>query len=124
SDECGDEQFCNDDGQCVAAEDDGAACTAAEQCKSGNCVDDVCCDTACDGECSACSEAAGASKDGTCEAAVVKGAEDAGTCDANNGSCANQPCTCDDQGACLGATGATCSGGTDCASGSCTNDSC
>jgi hypothetical protein len=35
-------------------------------CASGNCVDGVCCDTACDGECEACAAAAGALADGVC----------------------------------------------------------
>lgn len=52
----------------------GSPCTAATQCSSGFCVDDVCCDSACGGgddtDCQACSAAAGAllssPGDGTC----------------------------------------------------------
>ena len=32
----------------------GSSCTAGTQCTSGNCVDTVCCDTACTGTCQAC----------------------------------------------------------------------
>lgn len=48
---------------------DGEACTAADDCHSGNCVDGVCCDTACGGgtlDCGACSVASGAAEDGVC----------------------------------------------------------
>ena len=33
---------------------DGAFCTAGKECISGSCVDSVCCNTACDGTCTAC----------------------------------------------------------------------
>ncbi len=58
----------------------GEACTQDAQCQSGNCVDGVCCESACGGglatDCQACSVAAGGTEDGTCgairaEAAVV-----------------------------------------------------
>lgn len=44
----------------------GAPCSSAAQCQSGFCVNQVCCDTACSGECQACSIAAGAATDGVC----------------------------------------------------------
>lgn len=49
---------------------DPQACTSANQCASGFCVDGFCCDTACGagdpGDCLACSVAAGAPRDGVC----------------------------------------------------------
>lgn len=49
----------------------GAACAAGIQCKSGFCVDGVCCNNACGGgandDCQACSAAMGSSTDGLCE---------------------------------------------------------
>ncbi|NOK37362.1 hypothetical protein HMI49_29625 [Corallococcus exercitus] len=47
----------------------GTACGTATDCRSGFCVDGVCCDSACGGgtaDCNACSMAAGAAADGTC----------------------------------------------------------
>lgn len=34
----------------------GDRCTTADECGTGLCVDEVCCETACDGQCSACNE--------------------------------------------------------------------
>lgn len=45
---------------------DGRACLLGAQCKSGFCTDSVCCNTACSGDCAACSVAAGGSTDGVC----------------------------------------------------------
>lgn len=47
----------------------GAACGTGFECKSGFCVDGVCCNTACgysNADCQVCAQAAGASADGTC----------------------------------------------------------
>jgi hypothetical protein len=41
-------------GACVAQLADGADCVGAAECLSGNCVDGVCCNTACAGSCNAC----------------------------------------------------------------------
>ena len=41
-------------GACKSDLANGQPCTAASQCGSGNCVDAVCCDTACNGLCEAC----------------------------------------------------------------------
>jgi uncharacterized repeat protein (TIGR01451 family) len=45
--------YCTD-GACAAWKANGASCTAAEQCASGHCVDGVCCNSACLGQCEAC----------------------------------------------------------------------
>ncbi len=69
----------------IVPQDNGAACRITRECKSGFCVDGVCCDSACGGgaaDCQACSKAAGGSVDGTCQMTA------AGTvCRAAAGSC-------------------------------------
>jgi hypothetical protein len=42
-------------GACTPKKIIGASCTAASQCTSGFCSDGVCCDSACSGQCAACS---------------------------------------------------------------------
>lgn len=69
----------------VVPQDNGAACGSTRECKSGFCVDGVCCDTACGGgadDCQVCSKASGGSVDGTCQKSA------AGTvCRASAGPC-------------------------------------
>ncbi len=89
----------------------GASCTSAAQCTSANCVDGVCCDSACDGQCQSCNQTGSA---GQCEA--VKGtpisprapcAGAAGVCQGQcNGS--NKDCTFDNATVCASQS---CSGG-------------
>ena len=77
----------------------GGACNTDGQCRSGHCVDLVCCDTACGGgsgyDCLACSKTAGAALDGTC-GPVKKGllcrvaagpCDQAEACDGVNSAC-------------------------------------
>jgi hypothetical protein len=55
------------DKTCQPDQANGKGCSAASQCSSGKCVDGVCCDTACDGTCDACTAAKkGGGSDGTC----------------------------------------------------------
>ncbi len=86
-------------GTCLA---NGAACTASNQCGSGSCVDGFCCNVACTGACTACSNARTGAANGTC-ANLVAGAADSrcvaappcgktGTCTAT-GTCALAPAT-------------------------------
>ncbi len=64
--ECASTAYCSAP-TCLAKKLDGLACAAANQCLSGNCVDGVCCNTACNGLCMACTSAKqGAGMDGTC----------------------------------------------------------
>lgn len=60
----------------------GLACSDPAQCETGVCVDGVCCDAACDGECVACSVAAGAAVDGLCAAIADDTPCAAGVCNA------------------------------------------
>ncbi|MBI4703474.1 MAG: FG-GAP repeat protein [Deltaproteobacteria bacterium] len=69
-DECGagpdaPTQSCDGAGQCK--KHDGAFCADGSECFSTHCIDDVCCNTACDGLCQACSaQNKGGGKDGEC----------------------------------------------------------
>jgi hypothetical protein len=89
---------------------DATACTADAQCGSGHCADGVCCDSACDGECSSC---ALTGKVGVCS--TVSGAHD-DTCDGAS--------ICSADGKCLVALGRACTVPGDCASGSCVDGVC
>ncbi|MEB2313028.1 MAG: hypothetical protein OZ921_01585 [Sorangiineae bacterium] len=88
--------FCDGTSHCTTDQDNGAACTGASQCKSGFCVDGVCCAQACGGACMACSAAKTGGADGTC-AAVTKGI------DPDNDCAADTPNTCKQDGECNGA---------------------
>ena len=95
---------CSAAGSCVALGANGVTCAAGAECASGNCVDGVCCNNACDGQCQACNVAGSA---GTCSA--IKGAPVGGRAACNG---AGTPCA----GSCDG-VGAACtypSFGTDC----------
>lgn len=94
----------------VHALSDGSPCAAAFECASGFCVDGVCCESACDGQCQACAESG---REGKC--AAVEGAPRPGrtACD-GAGAC---------RGACDGVNGLACAfpgETTTCGSGACT----
>ncbi|WP_437761250.1 kelch repeat-containing protein [Sorangium sp. So ce281] len=86
----------------------GAPCGSSLDCGGRACVDGVCCATACDGACEACSVAAGATQDGVCSPLTGPACDDgnacteADTCQA--GACAGAPAgdgaPCDDGNAC------------------------
>ncbi|WP_437600995.1 kelch repeat-containing protein [Sorangium sp. So ce590] len=93
----------------------GEACGAGCECQTGFCVDGVCCDTACEGACDACAEAAGASADGTCSPVTGRACDDGNDCTSDDacdaGTCAGEAddaATCDDGNDC---TRDACSGG-------------
>jgi hypothetical protein len=104
---------CDGAGHCRQA--NGQTCAAGADCASGNCVDGVCCDTACTAACVACN---------------VGG--HVGTCwnlpqyspDTNPANTCVAPSACDGAGHCRKANGQTCSVGADCASGSCVDGYC
>lgn len=97
-------------GTCAPQGEDGAACGSAGDCDSGFCVDGVCCNRACDGQCEACD---GAKKPGVC--APVSGAPHGSRvqCTSDGSACG---------GACDGTNAEGCSypAGTACGAGSCT----
>ncbi len=78
----------------IAPSDSGAECSDAGECASGFCVDGVCCETACDGTCEACSNAKkGNGKDGECEPVNAGLPDDA---------CADAVASCGENGKCDG----------------------
>jgi hypothetical protein len=124
---------------------DGDSCITGADCLSGECADDVCCDTPCAGACEACR---GQGNDGVCEPIAAGTDPDAECANDGQASC-GQNGSCDGNGACglwtsgticdpIGCQGAdvlnadTCNGGgtcvdngtTDCALYSCAAGAC
>lgn len=87
-------------GKCKGSDPNGTACTKDDTCLSQHCVDGVCCDTACDGQCQACdvttskgtcspvngaphgarAACAAATGDDVCSARLCDGSKDTKTC--------------------------------------------
>lgn len=87
-------------GECTEQLDNGEQCELGDECVSGNCVDDVCCNTACTNECTTC---AGGSNPGTCHAVDDDTECEGGSC--QGGLCVlDQPKengeSCEDAGEC------------------------
>ena len=57
--------YCTSGNVCAPKKTNGAGCTFGNECTSGNCVDGVCCNTTCIGQCYACAETGSV---GTCTA--------------------------------------------------------
>jgi hypothetical protein len=89
----------------------GAACTRADSCDSGFCVDGVCCESACAGTCYACNLA---ERLGRCAAVPAGQAEPRARCPAESVASCGLDGTCDGTGACRKHPT-----GTVCAPGSC-----
>lgn len=92
----------------LSGNDDGTACTQAEDCSSRLCEQGICCDRPCNGICESCTLTAG-----TCT--PVKNATD----DSCFGGFA-----CDGEGICKKAQGESCQVDTECSSGFCSQGSC
>ncbi|MDC0745680.1 hypothetical protein [Polyangium mundeleinium] len=92
----------------------GVPCSTGAACSSGFCVDGVCCDTACEGSCEACTAAKkGQGADGQCQPIKM------GT-DPDDECAAQPPSSCGLDGQCNGAGDcAMYAAGTPCAAGSC-----
>ncbi|MCC6648804.1 MAG: hypothetical protein IT374_24965 [Polyangiaceae bacterium] len=109
--------YCNSQGACVATQPGGAACSEAAQCKSGFCVDGVCCDAACDGTCQACAASKTGQPDGKCSNAT-DGSDPHNTCAKDAGNLCGADGLCDGQGQCRTfATTAQACGPTTCTAG-------
>jgi MYXO-CTERM domain-containing protein len=55
--DCQDGYFCTPDSKCSKKLANGQMCETSGICNSGSCVDGVCCDTSCNGQCEACDSA-------------------------------------------------------------------
>jgi alpha-tubulin suppressor-like RCC1 family protein len=97
-------------GKCFPKQQLGATCSTPDSCQTGQCVDAVCCDTACTGACQTCVAAGNA---GHCS--PVKSADDP---ECTGGK------SCDSTGACKARAGSSCSGGPECATGNCVDGKC
>jgi hypothetical protein len=87
----------------------GEGCGGDAECANGRCVDNVCCEAACDGVCQVCGAG------GKCES--VTGKSDADTC-------AGPAKACDSAGACKTMNGSPCASDGECASGACARGLC
>jgi len=130
------EPGCAGDMQCdggACEKDDGVVCATADECASGHCEGNVCCQTACGGTCETCAS-------GACE--PVDHAQVPDRC-AGASWCVDDACvamsgsTCGPGGACLGglvcregacgppaSLGTTCASGAQCATGHCVDGVC
>jgi hypothetical protein len=130
------ERTCTRNDQCAAGlkclsgrcglQEIGQACTDRTDCRSGFCVDGVCCNEACGGtntnDCQACSRGAGAAQDGTCAARNGLACNDGNRCTRTDvcmgTTCSGtNPVTCPTPNQCQ--TAGTCNPTT----GTCTNPS-
>jgi hypothetical protein len=113
-------RYCDATGVCNnAGKPTGTPCTTAGQCGSGNCVDGVCCSTACTQTCYQCNTTGSV---GTC-LPIAAGLPDhsaATTCDGAMQYCTGSG-TC---GANKKPNGAACTAATDCGSGFCVDSTC
>ena len=103
--------FCNASGECVGRTANGEACTRDDECTSGFCVDSVCCESACAGQCEACDDTPG-----TCTAVTGAPHGSRAACIDNGDECA---------GSCDGSDRTGCSypaAGTDCGTPTCESD--
>ncbi|HJX53884.1 MAG TPA: kelch repeat-containing protein, partial [Polyangia bacterium] len=88
---CSDGQSCDGSGSCKSK--NGVACSSASVCASGFCVDGVCCESACDGKCVSCNQAARAGK---CSG-YAAGSDPENECGRGHPQCRS---TCNGAGAC------------------------
>jgi hypothetical protein len=85
---CGQNGWCDGGGSCSTYGEAPCvpeACGSPSDCASGYCVDGICCNAACDGECQACTARGGSSEDGLCQPALA-GTDPHNDCPDGNGS--------------------------------------
>ncbi|MEZ4311893.1 MAG: hypothetical protein R3F14_28010, partial [Polyangiaceae bacterium] len=114
-DECFGMFSCNGSGACALLAN-GTACTANGECSTGNCVDGVCCNTACNSLCQSClGVKKGSGADGTCGS--IAGFTDP------DAECPGA-LVCNGAGLCELPNGSACAVGTDCVSNNCVDGVC
>lgn len=96
---------------CVGKKSNGQACVTSNQCTSGFCIDNICCSTACTGQCQVCGAG------GTC-GTLMNGN------DTNSTPTCSTTMTCDASGQCKKVNGQVCTGTNDCLSGNCVDGYC
>jgi hypothetical protein len=96
--DCATGYFCAGN-QCVTLHDQGGPCTMAAECRTGACVDGVCCENSCAGGCMACSNAKTTQADGLCRA-VIGGTDPDNDCSQDPSSTCGQDGMCDGAGGC------------------------
>ena len=102
---CQGDEVCTAEG-CLAV--DGEGCDEGSECASGECANEVCCGTPCDGVCETCDG------DGVCVPLIDQ--VDLGACDSGS--------ICDAQGDCTLVLGESCDEDADCASHKCADGIC
>jgi hypothetical protein len=111
--DCAAGQYCSN-GTCKVTKTLGTTCMAATECGSGFCSpDQVCCDKACTGACTACLKATTGQADGMC-APVQLGQDPHNDCAPDAAGSCGKDGNCDGKGACHLTTS-----GTSCGSASC-----
>ncbi|MEZ4309224.1 MAG: hypothetical protein R3F14_14400 [Polyangiaceae bacterium] len=113
--ECAGVLVCNGSGTCKAP--NGASCAVAADCLSNQCADGVCCNSACNTLCQACTAAKkGSGNDGTC-GPIASGADPDNECVGG--------ASCNGSGACaLVALGGVCTINAECVSNQCVDGVC
>jgi hypothetical protein len=119
---------CNSSGQCVKAAN-GESCVGNTDCTSGFCVDTICCDSACTGECASCGTGsckplgAGEMPKKSCPALTLcDGISNACPSNCQSAGCAQGTCSSD--GNCKQPNGSICSQATQCESNFCVDGIC
>lgn len=122
--QCPSENYCATGGVCNVKKTDGQACMAGKECRSNSCADGVCCESACDGSCRACSEAKTGQTSGRC-LQVPSGQDPDSECAPDQQNACGRDGSCNGSGACRvqpsgkACGSATCSGNTLTPAGSC-----
>ena len=110
---CSGSNVCDGSGNCI---DDSILnpCTENDECDSGFCVDNACCESACNIQCMSCGNA-----EGTCSSYVPAGEQDL-----NSTPTCVSPNACDGAGRCLLGNGESCQNSSECATGFCVDGIC
>jgi hypothetical protein len=122
--DCLSTHFCNPGGTCTARKANGVGCGSGTECTSGICVDDLCCNSACGGQCEACDVTG---SPGICTAVTSGGPRGARAACSGSGVCAGS-CTAASRTSCTASTAQcrvqSCSGNTLTAAATCSGGAC